>query len=165
MPLGLGRALRPHRATSTSPQPARPRRPGARCRGKVGLELPRASPGAVALKRPLPGCLAGRGCSLLQARETTMLHLLGFFSFGYLAAAGVATNAAVMGRGLVRAARSAAGGDLRGAAVEALGALAAPVALSYAATANLLLDVVGGAADLVRPVLHEGDPEGGRCAA
>jgi hypothetical protein len=94
-----------------------------------------------------------------------MLHLLGLFGVGYLAAAGVATNAAVVGRGLVRAARSAVGGDLRGAAVETLGALAAPVALSYVATANLLLDVVGGAADLVRPVLHEGDPGGERQAA
>jgi hypothetical protein len=94
-----------------------------------------------------------------------MLNILGLFGLGYLAGSGLATSAAVVGRGLVRAARSAAGGDLRGAAVETLGALAAPVALSYAATTNLLLDVVGGAADLVRPVLHEGDPEGERSAA
>ena len=94
-----------------------------------------------------------------------MLNFLGLFGVGYLAAAGVATNAAVMGRGLVRAARSAVGGNLRGAAVETLGALAAPVALSYAATSALVMDVLGGAADLVRPVLHEGDPGGERQAA
>ena len=86
-----------------------------------------------------------------------MLNLLGLAGVGYLAAAGVATNAAVVGRGLARAARSAAGGDLRGAAVEALGAVVAPVAMSYAATASLLMDVVAGASGLVRPVLREGD--------
>ena len=79
---------------------------------------------------------------------------------GYLAAAGVATNAAVVGRGLVRAARSAAAGNLGDAAVEALGAVVAPVALTYAATASLLMDVVDGAGDLVRPVLQKADPEG-----
>jgi hypothetical protein len=94
-----------------------------------------------------------------------MLNFLGLFGVGYLAAAGVATSAAVVGRGLVRAARSAAGGNLREAAVEAFGALAAPVAMSYAATSALVLDILGGAADLVRPVLHEGDPEGERQAA
>jgi hypothetical protein len=94
-----------------------------------------------------------------------MFNFLGLFGVGYLAAAGVATNAAVVGRGLVRAARSAAGGNLREAAVETLGALAAPVALSYAATTSLLLDVVGGAADLVRPVLHEADSQSERNAA
>src|SRR5262245_15158828 len=41
-----------------------------------------------------------------------MVNLLGLFGVGYLAAAGVATNAAVVGRGLVRAARSAVRGDL-----------------------------------------------------
>jgi hypothetical protein len=43
-----------------------------------------------------------------------------------------------------------------GAAVEAV---VAPVAMSDAATASLRLDVVGGAGDLVRPVLREGEPE------
>ena len=94
-----------------------------------------------------------------------MVNLLGLFGVGYLAAAGVATNAAILGRGLVRAARSAVSGDLREAAVETLGALAAPVALSYGATSALVMDVLGGAADLVRPVLHEGDSEGERQAA
>jgi hypothetical protein len=89
-----------------------------------------------------------------------MLNLLGLCGVGYLAAAGAATNAAVVGRGLVRAARSAAGGDLRNAAVEALGALAAPVAMSYTATAALLIDVAGGAGDLVRPMMGEADPVG-----
>ena len=87
-----------------------------------------------------------------------MFHLLGLLGVGYLAA-GAATNAAVVGRGLVRAARSAAAGNLRDAAVEALGAVVAPVAMSYVATASLLLDVFGGAGDLVRPVLHQTDPE------
>jgi hypothetical protein len=88
-----------------------------------------------------------------------MLNLLGLCGVGYLAAAGVATNAAVVGRGLVRAARSAAAGNLGDAAVETLGALVAPVAMAYSATAALLLDVVDGAGDLVRPVLGEADLE------
>jgi hypothetical protein len=88
-----------------------------------------------------------------------MLNLLGLCGVGYLAAAGLATNAAVVGRGLVRAARSAAAGNLSDAAVEALGAVVAPVAMSYAAAASLLMDVVGGAGDLVRPVLCEADLE------
>ena len=89
-----------------------------------------------------------------------MFNLLGVLGVGYLAAAGLATNAAVVGRGLVRAARSAAAGNLGDAAVEALGAVVAPVAMTYAATAALLLDVVDGAGNLVRPVLQEADPEG-----
>ena len=88
-----------------------------------------------------------------------MLNLLGLCGVGYLAAAGLATNAAVVGRGLVRAARSAAAGNLSDAAVEALGAVVAPVAMSYAAAASLLMDVVDGAGDLVRPVLQEVDLE------
>jgi hypothetical protein len=88
-----------------------------------------------------------------------MINLLGLVGLGYLGAAGVATNVAVVGRGLVRAARSAAGGNVRDAAIEALGAVVAPVAMSYVATASLLLDVVGGASNLVRPVLHQADPE------
>jgi hypothetical protein len=95
-----------------------------------------------------------------------MFNLLGFVSGGYLAAAGVATNAAVVGRGLFRAARSAVAGNLRDAAVEALGAVVAPVAMTYAATANLLMDICSGAGDLVRPALQEAEPEAAvRCAA
>jgi hypothetical protein len=88
-----------------------------------------------------------------------MLNLLGLCGVSYLAAAGLTTNAAVVGRGLVRAARSAAAGNLSDATVEALGAVVAPVAMSYAATACLLMDVVDGAGDLVRPVLKEADPK------
>jgi hypothetical protein len=89
-----------------------------------------------------------------------MLNFLGLCGVGYLAAAGLATNAAVVGRGLVRAARRAAAGNLGDAAVEALGAVVAPVEMSYTATASLLRDVVDGAGDLIRPVLQEADPEG-----
>src|SRR5262245_33590676 len=120
-------------------------------------------------RRPLPRCLAGAGSFAFPGNENErdkMLNLLGLCGVGYLAAAGVATNAAVVGRGLVRAARSAAAGNLGDAAVEALGAAVAPVAMTYAATAALLLDVVDGAGGLVRPVLREAEPEGvGRYAA
>ena len=113
---------------------------------------------------PLPG--GGGAFRFPRHERDKMLNLLGLCGVGYLAAAGVATNAAVVGRGLVRAARSAAAGNLGDAAVEALSAVAAPVAMSYAATAALLMDVIDGAGDLIRPVLHEADPEGvGRHAA
>src|SRR5262245_51626406 len=122
-------------------------------------------PGGSFPNSPSPAAWQGGAALFSQAGEIIMLNLLGLFGVGYLAAAGVPATAAVMGRGLVRAARSAVGGDVRAAAVETLGALAAPVALSYAATSALVMDVVSGAADLVRPVLHEGDPEGEQQAA
>src|SRR5262249_33733524 len=112
-------------------------------------------------QRPLPCCLAGAGPFAFPCKgRDTMLNLLGLCGLGYLAAAGVATNAAGVGRGLGAGARRAARGDPRGAAVEALGAVVAPVALTYVATASLVMEVVGGAGGLVRPVLGEADLEG-----
>src|SRR5262249_48726755 len=121
-------------------------------------ELAEDAPGPVLGSFPQglsPAAWRGGAVLFCQAGGTTMVNFLGLFGVGYLAAAGVATTAAVVGRGLVRAARSAVSGNLREAAVETLGALAAPVALSYAATSALVMDVIGGAADLVRPVFHE----------
>jgi hypothetical protein len=50
-------------------------------------------------------------------------------------------------------------GNLREAAVEALGAVAAPALMSYAATASLVMDVFDGAHALVRPVLRDANGE------
>ena len=88
-----------------------------------------------------------------------MLNLLGLFGVGYLAAAGVATNAAVVGRGLVRAARSAVSGDLGDAAVEALGAAVAPAVMTFAAAAGLVIEAVNSASTLAQPVRHHADAE------
>ena len=65
-----------------------------------------------------------------------MLRFLGNVVLAYLAGTGVVTAAAVMGKGMVRAARKAVAGNLHDAGVEALGALALPVAMSYAAMSS-----------------------------
>lgn len=84
-----------------------------------------------------------------------MLNAITMLGLGYLAGSGVATNAAVVGRGLFRAARTAVGGDLREAAIEALGGLAAPALISYSALAGLCADVVEAARGLAEPALDE----------
>jgi hypothetical protein len=84
-----------------------------------------------------------------------MLNILGALGLSYLAGSGLTTNTAIVGRGLLRAARRAVEGDFRQASVEAAGALVAPALMAFAATAGLVLDVAGGAFALVRPVLRE----------
>jgi hypothetical protein len=84
-----------------------------------------------------------------------MLNAIAVLGLGYLAGSGVVTNAAVVGRGLFRAARTAAGGDLREAAVEALGGLAAPGLMSYGALAGLCAEVIEAARSLAAPVRDE----------
>jgi hypothetical protein len=83
-----------------------------------------------------------------------MLNILGGVALAYAAGTGLLTNAALVGRGLVKAARAAAGGDLREAGVEALGALVAPAVLTYSAVATLVTEVVGGASDLAGDALE-----------
>ena len=83
-----------------------------------------------------------------------MLHVLGGVGLAYAAGTGLLTNASLVARGLVRAARAAAGGDLGEAGVEALGALVAPAALSCSAVATLVTEVVGGASDLAGDALE-----------
>ena len=83
-----------------------------------------------------------------------MLHILGGAALVYGVGTGLLTNAALVGRGLARAARAAAGGDLREAGVEALAALVAPAALSYSAVATLVTEVIGGASDLAGEALE-----------
>jgi hypothetical protein len=68
---------------------------------------------------------------------------------------GLLTNAALVGRGLVKAGRAAAGGDLRAAGVEALAALVAPAALTCSAVATLVTEVVGGAPELADDALDD----------
>jgi hypothetical protein len=84
-----------------------------------------------------------------------MFHLLGSIGLAYLAGSGMATNAAVVGRGLVQAARTAVGGDYGEAAVKVLGSLAAPALMCYESITGLCLDVAAVAQDLVDPVLAE----------
>jgi hypothetical protein len=85
-----------------------------------------------------------------------MLNVLGAAVLTYLAGNGLATNAAVVGRGLVRSGRLAVAGNFKEAALQAAAAAAAPALMTYAATCALVLEVVDGAADLVGPVLAEG---------
>ncbi len=84
-----------------------------------------------------------------------MFNLLGSIGLAYLAGSGACTNAAVVGRGLFRAARTAVGGSYSEAAVEALGALAVPALMSYGSIASLVMDVVDAAGDLASPALAE----------
>ena len=84
-----------------------------------------------------------------------MLNVIATIGLGYLAGSGVATNAAVVGRGLFRAARTAVGGDLREAAVEALGGLAAPALMSYGALAGLCAEVIEAARGLAAPAVGD----------
>ena len=83
-----------------------------------------------------------------------MLHILGGAALAYGAGTGLLTNASLVARGLVRAARAAVEGNLHEAGVEVLGALVAPAALSCSAIATLVTEVVGGASDLAGETLE-----------
>jgi len=85
------------------------------------------------------------------------MNLMGSLALAYLAGAGLTSNTAVVGRGLFRAVRRAVGGEFKEAGVDAVAALTAPALMSYASIASLVVEVVEGAGDLVRPVLEEAD--------
>ncbi len=87
-----------------------------------------------------------------------MFHFLGLVALGYLAGSGATTNACVVGRGLVRAVKKAVAGDFTDAGVEAAGALAAPVLMTYAGAAGLVEEVVGAAFDLIGQSLEGPGP-------
>jgi hypothetical protein len=81
----------------------------------------------------------------------------------YPAATGLATSAAVFGRGLAGSARHLIEGDDTRAGTRAL---SAPGILAHAATAAMALDVVAGAVDLVSDVLgYSSDSQHDRKAA
>ncbi len=84
-----------------------------------------------------------------------MMNVFGSIGLAYLAGSGMTTNAAVVGRGLFRAVRTAVGGDYKAAAVEAVGSLAAPALMSYGSIASLCLDVAEAAQELAGPALAE----------
>jgi len=84
-----------------------------------------------------------------------MFNLLGSIGLAYLAGSGMTTNAAVVGRGLFRAVRTAVGGAYREAAVEALGSLAAPALMSYGSIASLCMEVAEAAGELTGPAIEE----------
>jgi len=83
-----------------------------------------------------------------------MFNLFGGAVLAYLVGSGLATNASAVGRGLVRAVRKAVAGNLHDGGVEALAALAVPVAMSYAAMSALVAEVVSGAANLAGDALE-----------
>jgi hypothetical protein len=84
-----------------------------------------------------------------------MINILGSVALAYLAGSGTITNSSVVGRGLFRAIRSIAEGQIREAGVETLAALAAPSLMSYAATASLVMDIVDSAYQLAGPAIGE----------
>ena len=73
----------------------------------------------------------------------------------YLAGSGLTTNAAVVGRGLFRAVRTACDGHFQEAGVEALGALASPALMSYGSLAGLVVEVLDAAQGLAGTALEE----------
>jgi hypothetical protein len=87
-----------------------------------------------------------------------MLYAIGSTLVGYLAAAGLATNAAVVGRGLVGSARLASRGRYREAGLLALAAVAAPAVMVQAATTELVLDVIDAARELSGQTLAVAEP-------
>jgi hypothetical protein len=89
-----------------------------------------------------------------------MFGILGAFGFGSLAACGLLTNLGVVGRGLVRAARTAADGGLAEAAVQALGALTAPVLMAAASVTALVGDVLEAANEWAKPATQDAEAPG-----
>lgn len=85
------------------------------------------------------------------------MNLFATIGLGYLIGTGAVTSGAVVGRGLLRAAKTALGGDVREAAVEVLGSLAAPAFVSYSTVAALYADVIETAQYLAAPALDEID--------
>lgn len=83
-----------------------------------------------------------------------MLNVIGSIGLAYLAGSGMTTNAAVVGRGLFRAVRTAVGGEYREAAVEGLAALATPALMSYGSIASLCMEVAEAAQELAGPALE-----------
>jgi hypothetical protein len=86
-----------------------------------------------------------------------MYSILGSIALAYLAGSGTVTNSSILGRGLFKAIRHLVEGQYREAGVETLAAMAAPALMSYASTAELVLDVVDGAYDLAGPIMEESD--------
>lgn len=83
-----------------------------------------------------------------------MLNALMSVAAGYLIATGT-TSAALVGLGLIRATKTALGGDARGAAAEVVGGLILPTFASYAALAGLCAEAVGVARELAAPAVDE----------
>jgi hypothetical protein len=84
-----------------------------------------------------------------------MVSVLGSLGLAYLAGSGMTTNAAVVGRGLFRAVRTAVAGEYKMAAVEGLAALASPALMSYGSIASLCMEVADAASELAAPALEE----------
>ena len=88
-----------------------------------------------------------------------MMFGFGSAFVGYLAAAGLATNAAVVGRGLVGSARLAAQGRLAEAGVQALAAVASPAVMAAASASDLVGEVIDAALRVVGAGLAAGEAD------
>jgi hypothetical protein len=84
-----------------------------------------------------------------RKRRRIVISLMGSTAVAYLAVTGLATNLALVGRGVVRTLRRAAQGELADAGNEALEALSAPAILTQAASARLVLEVLAAVQDVV----------------
>lgn len=84
-----------------------------------------------------------------------MGSVFGSIGLAYLAVTGTVTTGCVVSRGLVKAARQAARGNLAEAGVEIMAAGAAPAVMVYHAAAGLAGEVVDGATELISGLLGE----------
>lgn len=84
-----------------------------------------------------------------------MLNLVATIGAAYLIGTGTITSGAVVARGLIRATKTALGGDTREAVVEALGSVAAPAIVSFSTVTALCADIIGVGQELAEPVLDE----------
>ena len=89
-----------------------------------------------------------------------MFTTLAALAMTYAAGTGALTNAAVIGRGLVRAGENLFGGDYQAAAIEALAGIAAPALIAYHAASGLMTDVADATFKLANGVLAEPDIAG-----
>jgi hypothetical protein len=87
-----------------------------------------------------------------------MMFGFGSAFVGYLAVTGLATNAAVVGRGLVGSARLAAQGRLAEAGARALAAVASPAVMAAASAGDLVGEVMDAALELSGQALRAAGP-------
>lgn len=82
-----------------------------------------------------------------------MGHIFATIGLAYVVVSGTITTSCVVGRGMVKAARQAAWGNLGEAGVEVMAAVAAPTVLAYQAGGGLICEVVEGSLELIDGLL------------
>jgi len=95
----------------------------------------------------------------IKQRRSTMGSFLGTLALGYLATCGTVTVGCVVGRGLLRAAEHASGGEIGKAGESILASAVAPALMAYDAVALFTGEVVDSARGLTTTVLVRADAQ------